>query len=213
MISCRICAAMTLWLPWVSGPGPPRSHEALTLAHELAHPFSLAYALILGDHGSISGAERTCRPARQAEALSRSRATQGFPFLLAALGTMLAMGGRWPMQGQREEGMAQIRQGMAAYRATGAGGGPPVFSGPAGRGVWPQVGNREKRGLRCWPRPSLWWTTGGIRYWEAEIYRLKGRVTACGSPRKHQLRRKPAFIRPSPLPATSKPSHWSYGLL
>ena len=28
---------------WLSGPGSEESHEALTLAQELSHPFSLVY--------------------------------------------------------------------------------------------------------------------------------------------------------------------------
>ena len=40
---CRIYAATTLWLLGTRGK-PGRLHESLALAHELSHPFSLAWA-------------------------------------------------------------------------------------------------------------------------------------------------------------------------
>ena len=54
----------------------------------------------------------------QAEATVALSTEQGFP-LWAALGTSLR-GWALAMQGQSEEGMAQIRQGIAAYQAAGA---------------------------------------------------------------------------------------------
>ena len=54
----------------------------------------------------------------RAEALITLSDEQGFPFWLA-LGTIL-QGWALAEQGQGEEGIAQIRQGLAAWRATGA---------------------------------------------------------------------------------------------
>ena len=46
-VACRSYAAVTLWLLGYPDQALQRSHEALTLAHEVAHPFSLAYAPVL----------------------------------------------------------------------------------------------------------------------------------------------------------------------
>ena len=56
---------------------------------------------------------------------------QGFPFWLA-IGTIVR-GWALAEQGQVEEGIAQMHQGLAAYRATGAEVQRPIF-------------------LPCWPR-------------------------------------------------------------
>ena len=54
----------------------------------------------------------------QAEAAIALSTVQGFP-VWAALGTSLR-GWALAMQGQGEAGIAQVRQGIAAFRATGA---------------------------------------------------------------------------------------------
>jgi predicted ATPase len=94
-----------------------RSQEALTLARELAHPFSLATALIFAAylHQRRREAHMTYERAEAALGLSRE---QGFALRLAQAVTLRG----WVLveQGQGEAGIAQIRQGLAALRATGA---------------------------------------------------------------------------------------------
>jgi predicted ATPase len=94
-----------------------RIHEALALAHELAHPYSLAWAwisaaIIYQSHRDVPAVHE------HAEAAIALATEQGFP-LWVALGTSLR-GWALAMQGHGEEGMAQIRQGIAAWQATGA---------------------------------------------------------------------------------------------
>ena len=98
---------------------------------------------------------------------------QGFP-LWVALGTILR-GWALAMQGQGEEGMAQMRQGLAAWRATGADAVAAVLSGPAGRGVWASWA-RPTRGCACWPRRWPLVDSTEERCWEAELYRLQGEL-------------------------------------
>ena len=93
------------------------SRAALTLAHELAHPFSLAVAL---DYAAMLHQFRRERSAvhAQAEAAIALCAEQGFAYYLAWGTTM--QGWAQVVQGQDEVGMAQLRRGLAALRATGA---------------------------------------------------------------------------------------------
>ena len=94
-----------------------KSHEALTLAQELSHPFSLAFALYFA--AGLHQLRREGQAAQErAEAAIALSTEQGFPVLVGA-GTILR-GWALAEQGQREEGIAQIRQGLAAWRATGA---------------------------------------------------------------------------------------------
>ena len=62
---------------------------------------------------------RPARPRRQAEAAIALASAQEFPQWLAV--GMHARGWALAMQGQGEEGMAQMRQALAAWRAMGAG--------------------------------------------------------------------------------------------
>ena len=110
-VACRANAARTLWLLGYPEQALAHLHEALALAHELSHPFSLAWARCWA---AIVSQFRRDVPAvhEQAEAAVALSTAQGFP-LWAAWGTSLR-GWALAMQGQGEEGMAQVRQGIAA---------------------------------------------------------------------------------------------------
>ena len=116
-VACRFYAAQTLWLLWYPAQALARLHEALTLAHALSHPLSLAWVRC---RAAIFF--QFCRdvPAvlEQAEAAVALSTAQGFP-QWATLGTIFR-GWSLAMQGQGEAGIAQIRQGIAACRTTGA---------------------------------------------------------------------------------------------
>jgi len=116
-VACRAYAAMILWLLGYPARALARLHEALTLAHELSHPFSLAWARCWA---AIVSQLRRDVPAvlKHADAAVRLSTEQGFPFW-AAQGTIFR-GWALVMQGQGEEGLAQVRQGITAFRATGA---------------------------------------------------------------------------------------------
>src|SRR4029434_4339390 len=114
-VACRVYAAMTLWLLGYPAQALARLHDALALAHALSHPYSLAFAR------SWAAIVSQCRrdvPAvhEQAEAAVALSTEQGFPFWVA-MGTIF-LGWALAMQGQGEEGMAQVRQGTTAWRAT-----------------------------------------------------------------------------------------------
>jgi predicted ATPase len=105
----------------------------------------------------------------QAEAATRLATEQGLPYW-GAWGTVL---GGWAvaMQGGGEEGMAQIRQGVAAYRATGAALLCPYFLALLAE-AYQSVG-RGEAGLRvleeAWPMVDQ-----GVHFYEAELHRLTG---------------------------------------
>ena len=109
--------ARGLWVLGYPDQALQRSQEALTLARELAHPFSLASALICAAelHSLRREALRTYECAEAGLVLSRE---QGFTFRLAQ--ATVLRGGALVEQGQGEAAIAQIRQGLAARRATGA---------------------------------------------------------------------------------------------
>jgi predicted ATPase len=98
---------------------------------------------------------------------------QGFP-LFWALGTILR-GWALAEEGQREEGIAQMRQGVAAWRATGAELTQPYFLALLAE-VYGKVGQTEE-GLRVLAEALAQVDKTGERFHEAELYRLKGQLT------------------------------------
>jgi predicted ATPase len=155
-VVCRAEAAWTLWLLGYPAQALARLQDALAVARELSHPFSLAYARCVAAY--VSQFRRDV-PAvyEQAEAAVALATAQGFA-LWAAYGTSLR-GWALAMQAQDEEAMAQIRQGITAFRATGAALLVPylctVLADVAAHTLMEQ---HEER------------------WWEAEIYRLRGVV-------------------------------------
>jgi predicted ATPase len=160
---------VTLWLLGYPAQALARVHEALTLAHELSHPFSLGFARWWAAYVS-----QWCRdvPAvhEQAEAAIILATEQGFP-QWAAMGRSLR-GWALALQGQGEEGMAQVRQGIAAWQATGA-----VLHVPYLCTVLADVAahlGHTADGLQALTEAHTLVEQHEERLWEAEIHRLRG---------------------------------------
>jgi predicted ATPase len=168
-VACRIYTAATLWSLGFPDQALARVHEALTLAHELSHPYSLAFARCFT--AFVSQFRRDVPPVHtHAEAAVALSTEQGFP-QWAVQGTILC---RWAlaMQGQGEEEIAQVRQGIAAYRATGAAVFVPYFY------TWladvsAHLGHVED-GLQALAEAHTLVERQEERWWEAEIARLRG---------------------------------------
>jgi predicted ATPase len=168
-VACRAYAAWTLWLLGYPQQALARLHEALALAHELAHPYSLAWAQCVA--AFVSQFRRDVPAVHEhAEAAVVLATEQGFP-LLTAWGTSVCGWAR-AMQGQGEEGMAQIRQGIAAHRATGAAVLVPYFCTMLA-GVAAHVGHTEA-GLQALAEAHTLVKQHEERWWEAEVCRLQG---------------------------------------
>jgi class 3 adenylate cyclase/predicted ATPase len=115
-VRCLAFAALTLWCLGSPAQAVRRSQEALALAQELAHPQSLAVAQHFAAYLHYRRREAPAVQA-QAEALQILATAQGFP-LWGGLGICWRA---WALaeQGQGEEGLAQLHQGMAVALATG----------------------------------------------------------------------------------------------
>jgi predicted ATPase len=146
--------------------------DVLTFAQELGHPFSLGLALTYaaGLH-QLRGEVRATH--RRATELIELASEQGFPIWLP-LGTA-AQGWVLAEQGDVEGGIAKLRQGIDAYRATQAELGQPdrlrqlaAAYGKAGQ---------TKEGLRVLTEAWEVVSRTGERLGEAELYRLKGELT------------------------------------
>jgi predicted ATPase len=116
-VVCRGFAAWALGVLGYPDQALQQSYDTHARAQELAHPFTLAYAL---DFVARMHQLRREGPLtrQRAEALLRLSHEQGFTQRLAT-GTIL-LGWALTAQGQKAEGVEQVRQGLAAFRATGA---------------------------------------------------------------------------------------------
>ena len=114
----------SLWLLGYPDQALQQSQQALTMAQELAHPFSLTYVLLIAALGHQFRREVQATQMR-AEASCALAGEQGFAFFVA-LGTVLR-GWALAEQGQSEAGIRQMHEGMAACRTTGAEGDAPIF--------------------------------------------------------------------------------------
>jgi predicted ATPase len=168
-VACRAFAAQTLWLLGYPEQALAHLHDALTLAQELSHPFSLAFArcwaaFVLQFRRDVPSVHE------QAEAAVALSTAQGFP-LWAALGTSLR-GWALAVQGQGENGMAQVRQGIAAGRATGAAQHVPYLCTVLAE-VCDHLSHTED-GFQALAEAHTLVEQQEERWWEAEIYRLRG---------------------------------------
>jgi predicted ATPase len=168
-VGSHIFAAMTLWLLGYPAQALVHLHDALTLAHELSHPFSLGFAQLFA---AFVYQWRRDMPAahEQADAAVTLATEQGFT--LMAAGGMSVRGWTLAMQGQGAEGIAQVRQGIASYRATGAALHVPCLCTLLAD-VSAHLGH-TKDGLQALAEAHTLVQQHEERYWEAEIYRLRG---------------------------------------
>jgi predicted ATPase len=139
------------------------------LAHALSHPFTLA---LVRCRAAYVHQFRRDVPAvyEQAEAAVALATEQGFPQWVAA-GTSLH-GWALAMQGQGAAGMAQIRQGIAADRAIGIAAFVPYMCTLLAD-VAAHLGHPED-GLQALAEAHTLVEQHEERFWEAEIYRLRG---------------------------------------
>jgi predicted ATPase len=115
-VRCRALGANTLWCLGSTTQAVQQSQEAVKLAQALAHPHSLAVALHFAAY--LHRCRREAPVVQtQAEALLILATAQGFP-LYVGYGTC-RRGWALAVQGEGEEGLAQLRQGMTAVLATG----------------------------------------------------------------------------------------------
>jgi class 3 adenylate cyclase/predicted ATPase len=168
-VVCRADAALILWLLGYPEQALARLHDAVALAHELSHPITLAWARCWA---AVVSQFRRDVPAvhAQAEAAIALATEQGFA-QWAALGTSLR-GWALAMQGQGEEGMAQLRQGTTTWRATGATLNVPYLCTLLAD-VCDHLG-RPADGLQTLAEAHTLVEQHEERYWEAEIHRLRG---------------------------------------
>ena len=177
------CLVYTAWILWLRGyPDQALEHirAALALAQQCQHPFCLAFALIWA--AELSQCRREFQAvSMQAEASMTLAHQQEFP-LLMAIGTVF-QGWVLAEQGRKDEGIEQIRRGIAAFRATGA-----ELLRPHFLGLLAEAYGRSERadqGLEALDEALALVERTGERLHESEFYRLKGQLLLARSMDNH----------------------------
>lgn len=162
-------SAWNLWYLGFPDQANKRSQNALALAKKISHPFSLAFTLsarsILGQFQHDVQLAEEC-----ADAAIKLSLDQGYPLYLAR-GTIL-QGWARTEQGNIDEGIAQLINGIATYQEAGAELGCSYFlallAAARGRAGHPQVG------LDAVADALAMTNRTGEHFYEAELYRIKG---------------------------------------
>jgi predicted ATPase len=170
-VHCRCYLAEILWVQGYADQARQLCHQALDLARQLAHSHSKAVALSSAVllHNWF-GEQQTAR--ELAEELIAITHQQGFPFWLA-VGTV-RRGWTLVAQGQKEQGLAQMRQGLAIFHTTGAKFAIPSFLCDLAEAH--ERAGRVEEGLALVTEALKRIAKTKERVSEAELYRLAGEL-------------------------------------
>jgi predicted ATPase len=180
-IVCRLYMAWVLWVLGYPDQALLNIHDTLTQAHELAHSFSQAFAL---NHTAI------IHMFRREGLVAQERAEASIVFSTEqriaqwlAQGTVLR-GWALAAQGQGAEGIAQICEGMGAWRATGAEIAWPLWLAFLAE-AYGKAGQAGE-GLTVLAEALALVHKTDERWWEAELYRLTGELLLVQEDTQHQ---------------------------
>jgi predicted ATPase len=189
-MDCHIYRAWVLWTLGYPDQAREAMRQALALVEGLAHPVSLATTWFAAAYLA-----QWCRHVpdvrAQADAVITLATEQGFPQWLAA-GTFF-QGWALATQGQAEAGIAQLRQGLAAWRATGAEIGRPRWLTMLAE-AYGHVGQPEA-GLAVLAEALALVEQTGQRIYEAELYRLQGDLMVLHAGAEGSAEAEPCFQR------------------
>ena len=176
-VTCLTYAALSLWLLGYPDQALHRSQEALTLVRTVSRPFLVTYTLtaVVMLHQLRREEHHVQERAEAIMAISRE---EGFPYFLA-IGTIFR-GWALAKQAQEEEGMAQLHQGLATLRTTGAKMAQSYLLAFLGEAYG--VARQPEAGLQVLDEALTAVHDTGERMYEAELYRLKGELLRMQSP-------------------------------
>jgi len=168
-VMCHSHAAWALWFLGYPDQGLARNQEAVTLAQQQAHSYSLGFALNWA--AIFHQLRREMRWTQErAEALISLATDQGFPQWQA--NGAIQRGWVLAHQGRAQEGIEQITRGFRAHRATVAAIAGSYFLALLAEAYGMQ--GEPEAGLTVLTEALTRAETIGERWYESELYRLKG---------------------------------------
>jgi class 3 adenylate cyclase/predicted ATPase len=165
-------ASRVLWLLGYPDQALERGNEALALAQGLSQPASLAFARVfVGVLHQFRGEVRAAQ--ENSESLIALCAEYGLTNWLAF--ATIVRGWAMTEQGRKQEGIAQIQEGLANTRATGWSEMYLPYSLSLLAEVFAETGRRDE-GLSALTEALAIAEEHGNRHYEAETHRLKGEL-------------------------------------
>jgi predicted ATPase len=174
-VGCLAYGAATLWCVGYPDGAVRLIDDARRLAEDLSSPFNLAQALYYGAWTRLCRREPK-RVQELAGSLMELCGEQGFALLLA--GGMILHGWSLAEQGRGEEGIGQMRRGLADWQATGAVSHRP-FQLALLAGAVARQGDAREASTFVSEGLAVAEATGE-RFWEAELHRLRGELALAG---------------------------------
>jgi predicted ATPase len=169
-ITARIFLARTFWILGEIEHVEPLALEAIGLARELEHPFTMVFALtsLSWIYSTLRNAKKTRELADEAIAISTQYSFElGLAWATSFQGWALAENGH-------EEGLGQLLNGLSATQVTGA-----STNNTFTLSLLAEIylrNNRIEEGLGAIEDAQTLAVTGGERFWHAELLRLKGEL-------------------------------------
>ena len=148
------------------------NEEAVALAERLNHPYSLAAAL---DYSAWVDQLRGDSAAAQKHAENAIAISMKHDFVFWLLTAMILRGWALTASNRVEEGIAQMLQALAGYEQTGAGILRPYYLALIAD-VYRRIG-KESEAIQRLDKAEAAVQANDERWWEAELYRLKGELT------------------------------------
>lgn len=168
---CQSYRALLLWAQGYADQAREETTQALAFAQDQAHPYGRAVTLSLATQCALVCRDEKMTQERAETLIALSR-EQAFPSYWA-LGEILR-GLALTEQGQPEEGLAQMRQGLVRYRTTQTSMGLPGFLTHFAA-AYIEAGQKQA-GLTVLAEAEETMHRQGERLIEAELYRVKGEL-------------------------------------
>ena len=171
IVHCLVAGAPALWLLGYPAQALERIKQARAFAQETALPYGVASAL--GGMAFVHQFRREEHATQeQSEAVLGLSTEQGFPYWLI-LGTLLR-GWALTQQGETEEGISSMREGLSAMEAAEGVLGISHFLGLLAS-VYQKEGQGEE-GLATVAKALAFVERTEERFYEAELHRLQGEL-------------------------------------
>jgi predicted ATPase len=200
--NCHSFLSRVLWHLGYPDEAVRHSGQAIAIAEEVSHPFSQGVAR-WWTTGLVQLRGEIKQTREMAEDLLEFTTEQGFPFGAAHAQVM----GGWALvkQGQPDEGIAQLRAGLMAYRATGA-----ELESSHWLGLLAEAScdaGRAEEGLRAVAEALDHVGQTGIVYYEPELHRLHGELWLCCDP-TDALKAEACFCRALEIARSQQAKSW-----
>ena len=181
-VAALVLDAFALWLLGYPDQALRRSHEACTLAEDLAHPHTLVYGFAhLAMFHQFRQEREDAR--RYAEVATRVSREQGFPFWLGA--GLIFQGWARTTRHQAAEQIPSMHEGLALYRATDAAMWVPYFLTLLAEAYG--TASQPEAGLRLLDEAHTVMDSTQERFYEAEVQRVQGALVLVQTADQHAL--------------------------